>query len=704
MHVSFIPSGDRAQASARLRVHMLGDELRARGHRVETDGGPVADLVVFQKKRNFQVLFDAKRAGARVVYDFDDHYLLEDSGARDEIFKMLNFVDVVTVGSPELLAACRSYHPNVHLFENPLDVLPRSTIKSEYEWRDQLGWFGNRAGLVALDALRLDVPVTTITAHGDIEWKLETIDGHLQRMDVVLLPVEASAWTLAKNANRMFKCVALGVPVLAAATPEHVRAVEDLGLPEWFLVPDRSDWSAALRTMRSRYREMREVMRAAAARAREAYGTPRQTDRWLEMVTTTDVPGLTIPDASRELARSLDVIVLAERTPVRVAESVASVGRLGAEVRSVSAISALPIEGDSTELAEDFFEIYPRLATRLTQQCTGDHALIVQAGVELRPAALEALARAAAPDAVVLLRPQHGIASTAPDPSTPGTETDEPPRTMAALLIEPFLPWAVMVPTALLRDGAIDPRCGALWGWDLVIALTARGARLVVVDAPVTVLAPETYAASPLDGHREHLAVVHPVAAADLPRMSTEWKRLRIVLGGYVAERHRAIFEQWAPVLAIAPRPSEERTSEERAVALHRAEKSVAKLTTKFGDKARDVLRALGNEAVRRATAEPAPVAAPPPSKVEPAAPAPAPADEGELARLADALTQIADQYAATVDELEATSTVRLARRSAAQLGIPGATPLLSVVDRMREQARRARQAADRAAKGSRGS
>ena len=72
---------------------------------------------------------------------------------------------------------------------------------------------------------------------------METIDDELLKFDLVLIPVAISEWTLSKNANRLLKCIALGVPFLASKTPEHLRTLETAGLDaNHFLVGPKESW------------------------------------------------------------------------------------------------------------------------------------------------------------------------------------------------------------------------------------------------------------------------------------------------------------------------------------------------------------------------------------------------------------------------------------------------------------------------------
>src|SRR5262249_25047536 len=172
-----------------------------------------------QKARPFASLNRFKAAGALTVYDLDDHFLLagpEGHGLKEEVVAFLNAVDVVTVGKKHLLRAVEKYHPKVFFLENRLDVKSAEVVRSTTAELNRIGWFGTPAGLIQLDAVDSGEVIETITRGGDLEFDLETIDSTLIKFDLLVLPVTLDEWNLAKNANRMLKAVALGIPVLAS--------------------------------------------------------------------------------------------------------------------------------------------------------------------------------------------------------------------------------------------------------------------------------------------------------------------------------------------------------------------------------------------------------------------------------------------------------------------------------------------------------
>jgi hypothetical protein len=260
--------GDIATASSRLRAWKLAEFLTEAGHSVLMNGGDRCDVFVCQKTRPFESLWRLKTAGALTVYDLDDHFLLtgpEGHGLKEEVVAFINAVDVVTVGSQRLLHAAKKYHPNVFRFENPVDVRTTELIRAKTAKLKRIGWFGTPAGLVQLRAVNTTEPISTITRGGDIEFDLEAVDNTLIEFDLLLFPVQADEWNLAKNANRMVKALALGVPVLASAVPEHVHAAKRFGLDDRFLVREGEAWDAKIAGFRHDF----EAVQERTLRARE---------------------------------------------------------------------------------------------------------------------------------------------------------------------------------------------------------------------------------------------------------------------------------------------------------------------------------------------------------------------------------------------------------------------------------------------------
>src|SRR5436190_6645797 len=115
--VNFTAFGDRNTASSRLRAWNLADELVRSGHRATVNARRIAPIEVFQKVRDKARLDMARARGSMVVYDFDDHYLLNESGTRDDLLRFFARAHVVTVGSRSLYEVASEHHDRVELFE-----------------------------------------------------------------------------------------------------------------------------------------------------------------------------------------------------------------------------------------------------------------------------------------------------------------------------------------------------------------------------------------------------------------------------------------------------------------------------------------------------------------------------------------------------------------------------------------------------------
>ena len=148
----------------------------------------------------------------------------------------------------------------------------------------RVGWFGTPAGLIDLRAVKMAEPIETITRGGDIEFDLKSIDRTLTAFDLLLLPVEHNKWNLAKNANRMVKAVALGVPVLATATPAHIATVEALGLDDRFLVREGENWDAKIAGLRRDFSAVQDAILRARGRAIELFAMHRIGGDWLQHI------------------------------------------------------------------------------------------------------------------------------------------------------------------------------------------------------------------------------------------------------------------------------------------------------------------------------------------------------------------------------------------------------------------------------------
>lgn len=280
--VRFDACSDIRRASSRLRAFMLEDYLHLLGCRTSLNGGRSFDLLVCQKIQPWLRLFKARLTRKTVVFDIDDNDLLISKWRAANVRGFARAVDAVTVGSEFLRDLVTDWNSRTFLLDNPVDILDPDVARDDRPWKGQLVWFGMPENRWMLDRLDLDRPVVTVTRGGSVEYALKSVDEHLVKSDLALLPVFLNTETLAKNANRLVKCVGLGLPFLASDTEENRRALRILRLPEDFLVATEDDWAARIDEVGRNYAHYRQIIVEARPRAFELYGVERITAGWLQ--------------------------------------------------------------------------------------------------------------------------------------------------------------------------------------------------------------------------------------------------------------------------------------------------------------------------------------------------------------------------------------------------------------------------------------
>ena len=545
--IDFDLFGDARTASSRLRGYKIAEQLNASGHTATIGRGGNVDIKVFQKNRNFAKLAEARKQEALTVFDFDDNYLLHDVGTKNDVIRMMNFSDVVTVGSQSLFESATLYHDKVYLFENPLDVQNEETVKSGHDWQERIGWFGNPCNLPALEALDLVLPVTTITDNGDIPWKMETIDDELLKFDLVLIPVAISEWTLSKNANRLLKCIALGVPFLASKTPEHLRTLETAGLDaNHFLVGPKESWEEKIAGFCAAYSVHVADILKARERARKIYGIETVTRNWLERILElSQAKPSPLPAYDREFLREVDVVIWNETHRDEAIGTLRSLRADEVQYHSITIVSALPLTRRSVspnftkvvDVHEDFFDVYPTLCREL-ELLRGRTALILRAGCQLQRGFFHELKQKVNNTDLLLFAAQQNSSMFSLAP--------KPPTRMEELLLEPHLPSAMWIPTFCLRQMSDrSARFAVFCLWELMIRTFTENYRVRLCEAPVMVMDRKVLQLTPILSYAAFLLKKAPDLAGEIPGLDNEWDRLRHTLQSYVIETHRDLFAEF---------------------------------------------------------------------------------------------------------------------------------------------------------------
>ncbi len=279
--------GTYKQASSRLRGWKLAEALEGAGHEATVNELHQADVYIFQKVRPFSLLTQIKNRENRILaFDFDDNYFLDDRGDSSEFISFINQMDVVMVGSEYLRVLAERFHPNVVLVDNPADVDSTDICKVPSGWNYKVGWFGAPENVSRLESVDYAGPVTTVTRGGDIEYDQDTIDQTLVDFDLLLFPQQIDQWSAAKNANRLVKAVALGIPVLASVTPEHERAAAKIGLPDKYLIREGESWSSKISAIRDDYERVSTEFLGLRERTLVAYDSKEIARQVFETVFT----------------------------------------------------------------------------------------------------------------------------------------------------------------------------------------------------------------------------------------------------------------------------------------------------------------------------------------------------------------------------------------------------------------------------------
>jgi hypothetical protein len=279
--IRFDTRGDMSRASSRLRAFLLEDYLHLLGCRTFLNRGNAFDLYICQKVQPWLGVAKAKLKRKAVVFDLDDNDLIFSKWRAMNVRSLARTADAVSVGSEFLRELIGDLNARTFLLENPIDILEEEIVRTDRPWDGRLVWFGMPENLWMLDRLRLERPVTTITRGGSVEYDLKSIDERLVASDLALLPVLLNDETRAKNANRLLKCVGLGLPFLASDTPEHRRMLQALRLSDEFLVASEREWHDRVDEVAHNYARYRAHIEEARPRAFERYGVERIVADWM---------------------------------------------------------------------------------------------------------------------------------------------------------------------------------------------------------------------------------------------------------------------------------------------------------------------------------------------------------------------------------------------------------------------------------------
>lgn len=269
----FCLRGDRTRASSRVRGYWIAEELERLGHRCTVLGTQPRgntlrytralaqhDVVIFQKRtgqRDPLMVRLARAMRVRTLYDIDD---LPRPTASDQTRRMIELVDGVLAGSPELAAYAEEQNARVTL-------LPSGILLDNYplvpphnpDAAPCIGWIGNgadyaedlvtllRPPLVALAARRpirlkivgacgqeslhqafRDIPGLTTELIDQIAWgDPATVSDHISDFDIGVYPLLDTEFNRHKCGFKALEYMASGIPVVASPVGALAEMITD---------------------------------------------------------------------------------------------------------------------------------------------------------------------------------------------------------------------------------------------------------------------------------------------------------------------------------------------------------------------------------------------------------------------------------------------------------------------------------------------
>jgi len=229
-----------------------------------------ADLVLIQKRLVPRVLIRAISAtGTPIVFDLDDALFVDPARpgtASPESARLESIVrssDLVIAGNAYLAEWARELGTPVRQIPTAVDASRWSPSVLREHAGVVLGWIGTSSNLWHLEAIAdgivaaLDaVPSSRLVVvcdrpaaidHPAVEfrqWSLESELRSVADFDIGLMPLSDDPWTRGKCAFKALQCMALGLPVIAAAVGANNDVIDDgrTGI----LVHGPDDWTRRL--------------------------------------------------------------------------------------------------------------------------------------------------------------------------------------------------------------------------------------------------------------------------------------------------------------------------------------------------------------------------------------------------------------------------------------------------------------------------
>lgn len=229
--INFITQFDEKIGSTRIRIYNLLPYLRKLYSQVFVNADIYsADIIIFQKTINYNLLYKAKKLGKFICFDIDDLI--------PKMYTMIKYVDLVIVSTEYLKQELLKYNSNIIVIPNSLDIEKYEIpLKQYYNFeKPNIGWFGWHNNSYILDILNIRNLVTVLSDQSNTKYNVQTIDEDLKLFDFIIIPQEKNPNTLSKTNCRFLKAIYLGIPTFISDMPEYIKLAKQIDYPEKFIV------------------------------------------------------------------------------------------------------------------------------------------------------------------------------------------------------------------------------------------------------------------------------------------------------------------------------------------------------------------------------------------------------------------------------------------------------------------------------------
>mgnify|MGYP001152341631 CR=1 FL=1 len=214
-----------------------------------------ADVVFVQRKRlPLYILVLLKRAGKKIVYDFDDAVMFKNSLAQNpyslrrkmSFKRQLQYTDLVIAGNEFLKQEATKYHGDVRILPTPIDAERYKGKEYQKGNAVNIGWIGDHGSIHYMESYKevwealgkqySNLVLTIIcdtfieTEHialKKIEWNYDREIEDLMELDIGVMPLFNDLWSQGKCGFKIIQYLGVGVPVVCTPVGINRDVVED---------------------------------------------------------------------------------------------------------------------------------------------------------------------------------------------------------------------------------------------------------------------------------------------------------------------------------------------------------------------------------------------------------------------------------------------------------------------------------------------